>query len=264
MSAFRLGNRAPSGRGKPFTPHTKTYNCVTSARIKDGLQANQMGFSNVYDLTAWNMPLLGINGENLIQIGQQRHPTGHRAAEIDLFVEAEIKSSMYRFTIWFVGTAQTAREDFVFAYKFANQGSNADYSFTTAGGAGTIQWLDMRQSRGWIWKRMSATNAGGSIWPSAAIVEVKVPHMGNLVYGLNEGVKKVTGSSPLSVIINDGVANTVSELQGFLHVMCFNLNDIAWDTATNVLIDVDHFAHVKLTRTQISTEMLEEAEVGEA
>ncbi len=266
---FRIGNIAPSGRGKPFTPNTKTYNAVCSTGYAPSTVSGSVGQALVLNCMDYNNPLRVTGTGTSIKTGTftadvaNQHPTGHEESIADGFDEAQVLSSLYRFSIWWTGT-QDAREDFIFAYKFANHDDIDDYDTgdaATGSNTGRLQWHHMRMTRGWVWKRFSATDAGGSIYPSAGVVEIKIPSTGKLAYGMTDAIQADLDAdvNNLSVNILDTTVEQIPKVTLFLHAMIFSIGGNAMGSL-DWLMDVDWFGKVKVMRDIDKNDMIDEVD----
>ncbi len=247
---FRTGNVAPAGRGKPFIPQTKTYNarCVTTIINS----ATTSGDIACFFPGQYNLPLSVASSneaftfEGTVAESSAKHPTGHAEAIAQGYDTAEVLSCLYRFTIRFQG-ADAATKDFCFAYKFTNDLDVDDEVAFTAGVLSVDQWHNMQMTRAWTWKRFSATQSGGSIWPSSGIVNVNIPSVAKLMYGMNRDLIPPDNKFPLRSVIADTATISTFELPLALAFCVFTTNGIAL-AAADIIIEIDWFGKVRLAR----------------
>lgn len=275
---FRTGKINASGKGKPFIPRTKTYNSVCCghmhfAAVHDYGSGAQEARSAVrsFNLTDYNTPIGSIVGITpgppcvMADKTLKQHPTGHEDALAQGYDEAQILSSLFRFTISFQG-GNDSTQDYVFCHKFTQYGTTADIENVDTTTSITDQWADIRMSKGWVWKRFSATNAGGSIWPCAGVIDVRIPSIGKLVMGLNEGYFTNTADKAenfFAVKIDDDTTITKSYFTGYLTVLIFSTSGASM-AGSDVQIEINRYDKVKLWRQDIDAEMIDEVDIAGA
>lgn len=259
MSSYRLGNVAAGGRGRPFIPRTKTYKMVNSCKYTP--TAGHVP-AMVFDLTAYNMLGLLATSSHIASAGGQRHGTGHVEAIAQGFDEAQILESYYRLSFYL---GPTGTKDYVVCYKFASGLLLTEAIATNTDNELATFWLDLRTSKAWIWKIFSGNSAGGSIYPSAGVINIKIPSIGKLVHGLQEGTPTNPSvvANPLSVAIDDEAAQQTSEFRGLLHVYIFHRDGTA-SAAGDWVIDLDIFSTAKIMKSiETGVEMIDEEDIGE-
>lgn len=261
---FRSGQLDATGSGKPWTPHTKTIKDVASASFTSSdVGDTKHGVHYVFNPQDYNMPFNTTNGFGLDDLGslpKRNHPSKHTNALADLYKLVSVKDCMYRFTIKNGIANGTVGEDYVFAYKFAGDFSVTSPDFTDAT---TVQdfWADMRCSSGWVYRRFSGTQAGGSLWPAAGIIDVKIPSMAKLAYALNEGTAIEDQEDPFLVVLDDANVIKFADIPFALHILIFQVNgtnapDGTWD------LDVDYFCTAKLMRNTPVAELIQDPGAG--
>ncbi len=261
--AFRTGRRAPSGKGKPFKPTSKTYTCVTAEQIKTS--ATTAGDTACFDLTNYNQPAQLVSSTTFTGGDTERHPSGHTdaidATGVAAYNSVLVLSAHYKFDVRFIGTSATDK-DFIFAYKFGNQSSAA--MVLTAGATTVKLWNDMRQTRGWVWKQFSATESGGSSYPSQATVRVNVPNVPKLVLAMNANTQDEIGIENLKHTIDDLAATDTAAVRSFLHIAVFTIDGTALSVTPNpdISIDVTVYKKVRLYMPINTTEMIDEIDLG--
>lgn len=260
--AFRTGNVAAAGKGKPFIPQTKSYNARCSTQfICSGTTA---GDHCVFSVPEFNIPCTRTDNLTFVTPGTSaqesfRHPTGHEEAIAQGYDTAEVKSCMYRFHIAFTG-GNNVLQDWVFAYKFSSV-SHVSEPIMTAGALTISAWADLRQTRGWVWKRMSGSNSGGSIHPSVAVIDIKVPSVAKLAYAMNKDAVGDEDNEPFRSILLDGVTVSTFEKPLFLHILVIVPSGTAL-TQQDITIDMDWFGRVKLAREHVATDFIDDIDFG--
>ncbi len=255
--AFRTHLIGPAG-GKAFTQQTKTYRCSSAARWAcSGVTA---GDSASLGIGNYNQPLALSNNVTFTlvgTVGTGQHPSGHAQAMQLGFDRALVLSSYYRLAISFVGTSAHAK-DFVFCYKFSPSASVIDMTTFTAGGAANPDhWADIRVSKGWVYKEMSGTESGGSVWPSQAVVNIRVPNVPLLTRRLQAFHTTAFDSKDMSSTIGDTTAIPV-ELSHLI-IAVFTKDGTAF-TAGDIVIDATCYQRVKLTRQLLAAELVDEVD----
>lgn len=271
--AFRLGKYNSSGK-RPVKAFSKMVwsrcsNHFNTWRI--AATADEGTAWGSFDLTNWSNPATFTGGSFHQDSTMDKHPDEHANVIALGFSKSRVLSSMYRFDLRFVGT-DNARKDWVFAYKF---GIASTVPFTiglTSGNLTRDNWSDIRSSRGWIWRRFSGTGSGGSIYPSAGIIEVRTGNLMKLAKALlNPGVAAgtVLEVPDFQASINDSGSNDAAA-QIFLHVAIINCDGTAFDEDDGTTfdisdheIDLDIFQTVLVTTSMAQANMVEEVdEVG--
>ncbi len=250
---FRMGLLSAVGK-KPLRALQTFFVSIAGANFQ--VLAVTAGNTGVWDITNWSDPTTGVGDHDLSLLSTAAtHPSEHETAVALGYTTSRVMSSMYRFDIRFAGT-DLATKDFIFAYKFANVSTN---SLVWTAGVTTIDnWVDIRQSRGWVWKKFSASSAGGSVWPSAARVEVKIPSVYALVKNMQLAIGDEVDINDLRCVIND-TARTTAAQTAFLHVAIFTMDGTAF-AAGDVRFDMDLFQRVKLMNEVDGGELVEEAD----
>lgn len=251
---FRTGQYAPGGRmAKTFQPRSRVYDCVTAARYS--VSSTTAGDEASLVLGNFNAPC-ELNTNTSYGGGDRGlHPSGHEELLQLGYDTAEVLSSYYRFVVQFVAAddIQNIKKDFVFAYKFSPVGGNS-LAWTTA--LTPNAWQDMRMSRGWVYKSMSATQSGGSIFPSQAVINVEVPDMYQLVSKLHSNEVTARTRENFKTTISTGVA-TLPTLNGFLHIVTFVKSGTAF-VAGDVVIDVTCYMKVRCTKEISAATMIDD------
>ncbi len=246
---FRTG-QIGAGGSRPINEHSRTITTVCASQF--GVSATTAGDTGTFDLTQWGQPCSMASSTTFAEQGTgANHPSEHPEIVAGGWDEARVLSSMYRFDIRFVGT-DSAKKDFVFAWKFGTASTAA--IVLTALDVTIDAWKDIRQSRGWVWKRFSGTNSGGSVYPSQGRVEIKVPSVWKLAQGLEEDEIEW---QDLQILVQD--ATTTAVIRPFLHVVILAIDGTAF-LANDVKFDITVFQKVKLYRNQGADEMVDEAD----
>ncbi len=248
---FRTGQVAPSGRGKPFIPLSKTYfaRCSTSMICS----ATTAGDVASFRVGEYNNPLSVSGNETFTYEGtvaetSQKHPTGHESVRTQGYDMAQVLSCKYVFTVSFKGGTDTT-QDWVFAYKFTNDADVSDEIALTAGVLTVDLWHDLRMTRSWTWHRFSSVRSGGSIFNSSGIIPINVPSVAKISYEMNRDALNSDDVSkfPTRHQVLDGTALSVSDLPVFLTFMVFTTQGVAL-SAGDIQLEIDWFAHVKVAR----------------
>ncbi len=241
VTAFRVGQINAAG-GRPVTPHSRTVRTVTAGSLLcTGTTAGDECAFNIID---WSAPADPDVTTFSIAGTSDNRPSGHAEILADGYDRVKVLSSMYRFNVRFKGT-EAAGKDFIFAYRF-QQGSAAILTHT-AGDITIDNFKDLRQSRGWVWKRMSATHSGGSVHPSATQFEVRIANPGKLAWKMNP----TTGGSDFTRhdLTHAISANANSaDIDYFLHILVLTIDGIAL-VAGDIQIDVDVFQKIRIWKT---------------
>lgn len=250
---FRIGNIGAGG-GRPINENTRTIKTVTASQF--AVSATTAGDTGIFELTQFGTPASMPATTTFAERGTAaNHPSEHPLMVTATWKTARVLSVMYRFDIRFVGT-NSASKDFVFAYKFGTESTAA--IVLTAGTPTIDNWKDMRQSRGWVWKRFSAINAGGSMYPSQGRVEVKVPSVMDLTKKMFEHVQlDLPWEDELEMTVSD--AGNTSTVRPFLHIVIMTIDGTAF-AAGDVVFDTTVFQKVKLSRGVLTADMIDEAD----
>lgn len=259
---FRTGNVAPSGQGKPFKPRTKTYNARCSTQMI--CSSTTAGDHCTFSVPEYNLPLTRVDNASFVNPGTAaeegfRHPTGHTDAIAQGYASAEVLSCMYRFHIAFTG-GNNVLQDWVFAYKFSAL-SHVSEPIMTAGALTISAWADLRQTRGWVWKRMSGSNSGGSIHPSVAVVDIKVPSVAKLGHAFADETVGDDIDDPFRSLVLDNATVSTFQKACFLHILVIVPSGTAL-SQQDITIDMDWFGKVKLIRTDIATDFIDDIDFG--
>lgn len=254
--AFRTGKISASG-GKPIIASTRGFTTVCAGSLTTMVNRGSLC---AFELTGFDAPcdpVGGVSGNNTFNIkgSDENHPNGHEELVADGYQAVQVYSKFFRFDIRFRGSDLSA-QDFVFAYKF-NAEATIPMDFSTELRA-IDNWKDLRQSRGWVWKQMSATHSGGSIHPSAARVEVKVPNVRKLTKALQTAtLTSVTSAEEYKVVLNDAGVNN-STKRAFLWIACFTIDGIPFGEEA-VQIDTTIYMKCRAFRDFGKGQMIEEA-----
>lgn len=286
--SFRLNKLNATGSGRPWKPTSKTVKSVTSTSLRTTEQADTEVGDHAslmfFDLTQWNAPvalhgrILATGSVGWRTIGDHAtpsgvggpylaygiHPHNHDEALADGYKTAVMKKAMFRLTI---RALPGASQDFVVMWRFVKQASVTTFPSTTENKA-IIAFNDVKMSSGWVWRRFSGNQSGGSIYPASGIIDIKIPSIGKIVYGLNEGKEVVneyaSGSTvvpgkELAVVIVDAINPKESLLHGYLCVAYMHL-DGSHIVDQEVQIDIMHYCTVKLEYNLIEEHAIEEAD----
>lgn len=179
------------------------------------------------------------------------HPSGHIEALAQGFDRVRVLNAYYRFNVRFAG-GDSAPQDFIVAYRFSNVVTSPLVHTDGAAGANRTtaidNWKDVRQSRGWVYKRMSSTHSGGSIHPSAATINVRIPNVPALAKRIF-AMPNTTDftSNDYAHVVQDAAAS--ADVNLFLLVEVFTIDGLIF-AAEDIQIDVDVFQKVTLVRNQ--------------
>ncbi len=246
---FRAGQIGAAG-GQPIHPHSRIIKSVCSSRFAcSGTTAGDvMGF----EPGNWGAPCTPIYNVTFTESETAaNHPSEHPEVVAGGWKESQVLSAMYRFDVAFLGDDNNA-QDWVFAYKFGI--SFAAPLVFTAGTVTIDNWKDMRQSRGWVWKRFSGNASGGSVYPSSGRIEIKIPSLWSLYDRLLDDEIEEDG---MQAAVQD--AASAPTLRVCLHICVFTPSGTAL-AATDVSMDLDVFQDVRLTRSTQTAEMIDEAD----
>lgn len=235
---FRLGNINAAG-GRPVTPHSRTLNSVTCSSLV--CTAVTCGDNMVFNIMDWSAPA-SPDGGTFTEVGTgNNHPSGHVDVVADGFDRVKVLNALYRLNFRFKGDDNEA-QDWIVAYRFSN--TSANILTHTAGTVGIDNWKDVRQSRGWVYKRFSATHSGGSIHPSSGVVSIRVANVGRLAYKM-EATTSGTDFTRNDYTHNVADAAQSADINCFLHIEVFTIDGVAL-SAGDIHVDVDVFMKVKL------------------
>ncbi len=236
--AFRTGQINAAG-GRPVTPHSRTVRTVAAGHLLcTGTTAGDECSFNIVD---WSAP--ADPDVTTFSIGgtAANRPSGHAEILADGYDRVKVLSSLYRFNVRFKGS-EAAAKDFVFAYKFSDDGTAI--LTHTAGTVAIDNFKDLRQSRGWVWKRMSATHSGGSVHPSAHQYQVRIRNVGRLAWKMNP----TTGGTDFTKHdLTHGLSTGANsaDIDCFLHVLVMTVDGVAL-VAGDIQIDVDVFQKIRV------------------
>ncbi len=253
---FRTGQKSASG-GVPFNQRTKIIDTTCAGQL--GNSITTAGDTCAFLCTNWSNPCDPFANTTFDVRGTVgNHPSGHLEAVAGGYDLSRVISAMYKFDIRWTGTDNAAK-DFIFAYKFGI-GSAAAIVLTAGDPAGVDNWKDMRQSRGWAYTQFSATNRGGSVYPSQATVRVKIPDMWRLTEKLfMNDASQVNIEETRGVIDDSGANNPV--IGPFLHIVVMTIDGTALEVSPpDIIIDLTCYQRVHLSRNISTVEMIDEAD----
>ncbi len=252
--AFRIGNIAAGG-GKPFVMNSRTVNCVCAGQLR--VSVTSAGDTAAFSLTSYSQPADPVATTTFSIAGTaNNHPSEHVTAILLGYDRTRVVSALYRFDVRFVGV-NSASKDFVFAYKFGMDSAAA--LLLTAGDVTVDGWKDMRQSKAWVWKRFSAINAGGSMYPSQGRVEVRIPSIYRLGEALSKSIRSTaTAIEDYTAVLDDSGAN-VAAIIPLLHIVVMTIDGTAF-LAGDVVVDVTVFQRVKFEKKTDTADMIDEAD----
>ncbi len=234
---FRLGNINAAG-GRPVTPHSRTVRTVTCSSLITTITT--CGNESAFNIMDWSAPADPDAGTFTLQGTLNNHPSGHVEIVADGFDRVKVLNAMYRFNVRFAG-GDDQTQDYVFAYKFSTA-SAATFTHT-AGTVGIDNWKDMRQTRGWVYKRLSGTHSGGSIHPSAARVIVRIANVPRFAHKMNKQSGTDQVPKDFEHVIQDAAVS--ADINCFLHVVVMSIEGIAF-AAGDVQIDIDVFQKIRV------------------
>ncbi len=236
--AFRVGRINAAG-GRPVVTQSRTLKSVTCGQLV--CTGATCGDESTFAIGDWSAPADPETGGTFTLAGTaNNHPSGHVELVADGFDTVMVLSSMYRFNVRFVGDDNEG-QDFVFAYRFSVNSTNI--LTHTAGAIGIDNFKDMRQSRGWVWKRMSATHSGGSVHPSAQQFQVRIPNVKKLIKKFNDDDITDITYKDYRHVLTDAAATCA--VNAFLHICVMTIDGVAL-TAGDIHIDVDVFQKVRV------------------
>ncbi len=245
---FRGGEINAAG-GRPINPYTRTIKTVCAANFL--CSATTAGDVMGFEVAQFGTPCSPTYNVTFSEQGTLlNHPSEHPEIVAGGWKEARVLSSMYRFDLRNVNLVGS--EPWIFAYKFGI--SAAAPMVFTAGDITIDNWKDMRQSRGWVWKRMSGSTGGGSVYPSEGRIEVKVPSVWRLYAKLLDTEIDEEG---LQMLVQDAADNPT--LRAWLHVLVMSIDGGAL-AAGDISMDVTIYQNVLLTRSTQTAEMIDEAD----
>ncbi len=247
---FRAGQIGAAG-GAPVNQFSRVLKlaCATQFDIVGAIR----GGSLTFDISTASTPCSVVASDGISEIvTAANHPSEWPQLISGGWKEIEVLSSHYLFDVRFQGTS-SAKKDFIFAYKFGISFATPIPSPTTVT-IGVDNWKDMRQSRGWVWKRFSATHEGGDKYPSQANVRVNIPSVRRLSMKLH-GETDITEIDLLHLI---NTAATFPLTRSALHVVVQTLNgDVFADR--DVVIDCTVYQTVRVKRSIQTADMIDEA-----
>lgn len=261
LTKFRIGEYSAGGVGAPpIMARTKTYRCVTAHHFEAGGASPIAGGRAMYSLNQYNVPLEFVGFADITadtNLGN-RHPSGHPEALALGYDNAIVLAAFYRFTISKTA-ADNADEQYVFAYRFMLNSSNAEVKLDTK--ANTIKtWADMRQTRGWVYQRFSGVQSGGSIFPASGVVEIKIEDIPELSVALAQAgtTDEALDWQHFMTIIANSAQDPNKQV--FLHICCFYPSGEPM-AATDIQVDIECFQTVRLFRSPAAADLIEEADV---
>lgn len=231
------------------------------------VSATTAGDFATFRVGEYNLPL-SVTGnetftfEGTVAESSAKHPTGHADALAQGYDTAEVKACSYRFTVRFAGT-DSGTKDWVFAYKFGTDPDVSNEVAFTAGVLSVDQWHNMQMTRSWTYRRFSAINSGGSIWPSSGIINIPVPSVPKLQYAMNKHVEQNddVSNNPNRFDILDGTTVGVSELPTHLHWCVFTSNGTPF-AAGDVVVEIQWTGRVNLQRRLLDENIIENLDHG--
>ncbi len=261
QEAFRSGKLAAAGSTKTLVPFTKTVKSICCGGLKWATAtANQGTGSCAFDVNNWSSPATAVSKINVLDHGTTlNRPSEHVQAKALGYDECLVKSSLYRINLRYIGTDSNVA-DWVFAYKFSTSSSNAFGSDYGYGVTSVDNWFDLKQSRGWVYHRMSGTGSGGSMYPSAKQIDIRIPNVPSLTFKMVDAEQTTNGATDINDLkhnISTGAVTSNSRL--FLHMAFIHIDGHAIPASGSVTIDVDVYQNVKLYRDQGQEEMIDEA-----
>lgn len=249
---FRANN-VSAGGGKPLIATSRTLKTTCAAQLS--VQAAR-GASFAFNLSQWNTPAdpvgtvaITVNGAAL------NHPSMHVEALALAYTQVRVLSSFVRFDIRY-NNEDEVNKDYVFAYRFGL--SNVQELGWSNANITIDNFKDMRQSRGWVWHRMSGTSSGGSVYPSAKRIEVNIPNVRALH-------KKMSKNTPGEVDTVDAYTHDISDAASaparnvFLKCVVFTMTGATFISG-DVVLDVTVFNKVKITRQVQAAQDIQEAD----
>ncbi len=243
---FRTGQINAAG-GRPVTPHSRTVATVTAGNLL--CTGTTCGDNAAFNIVDWSAPADPEVSTFSIGGTANNHPSGHVEIVADGYDRVQVLNALYRFNVRFKGDDNEA-QDYIFAYRFSN--NSAAILTHTAGTVGIDNWKDMRQSRGWAYKRLSATHSGGSQHPSTMQINVRIPNVKRLTQKLTSHTSADYTANDYRHAISDAAAS--ADQFAFLHITVFTIDGVAL-AAGDIQIDVDVFQRVKVWKTISETEI---------
>ncbi len=234
---FRAGQINAAG-GKPATPHSRTLRTVTAGHLL--LPGVTCGADASFNINDWSAPADPDTTTMTIGGTAANVPSGHAEILSDGFDLVKVLSAMYRFNIRFKGDDNQA-QDWIFGYRFTS-GPSAIFTHT-AGTVGIDNFKDLRQSRGWVWHRMSATHSGGSAHPSTKQINIRIPDVYKLAKKFIAPSIFGEVSKDFTHVITTGVDSTAVDV--FLLITVMTIDGVAL-SAGDIQMDVDVFQKVKV------------------
>lgn len=234
---FRTNNINAAG-GRPYIHGTRLYKTVTAGHLL--CTATTCGNEAAFNLMDWSAPA-DPDVTTFTKAGTTNNvPSDHAAILGDGFDRVKVLNAFYRFNCRFKGDDNVA-QDWIFAYRFSNV-STAIFVHT-AGTTGIDNWKDLRQSRGWTYKRMSATHSGGSIHPTAAEFKVRISNVQKMAKYFQKASATEHTDKDYTHVISSGADSATVDL--FLHIVIMTIDGIAL-SAADIQIDVDVYQKVRL------------------
>lgn len=234
---FRTNQISAAG-GQPATPNSRTLKTVVCGNmICSGTTCGDEAAFNCLDWSAAADP----DSSSWTMAGTPNNrPSGHGAILADGYDKVRVLNAMYRFTVRFKG-GNDVLQDYVIAYRFEEE-SAAIFTFT-AGTVGIDNWKDLRQSRGWVWKRFSASNSGGSIYPTSGEIIVRIPNVQRLARYYDKTNVTANTRGDYEHVITSGADSATSAF--FLKFIVMTIDGVAL-TAGDVQVDIDVFQKIKV------------------
>lgn len=254
---FRLGKTGAGGRGtKPFLPRTKVYKAVAAEFLN--CTATTAGDSAIFAINNYNTPLELEAASTFTPsiLGKSFHPSGHAEAISQGYKRARVLSTYYRVVARFVG-GNDSEQDWVIAYKFSTSNAIAGVFTAVAANAGLPHWLNMRSTRGWVYKEMSASASGGSVFPSQAIINIRVPDCERLIRAMFNETSAIFGKEEMGALISDSVDAPAAEV--FCHIHIFTVSGKAL-SVRDISLDITSYQDVRLDREIQQEEMIDEVD----
>lgn len=246
LISYRAG-QIGYGYGKPFLPFTVTTIQKTTGFFKStGTTAGD--YAN-FDITNCN-DAAGTGG-SMATNTSNRHNPSHDNAITAGFNRVRPISATYRFDISFNGT-DAATKDFIVAWCFSQDA----YTFTyTAGNTTESQWMNIRNSPTWRWKRFSGTQSGGSVYPSTAPVVVHVPAILKHVKKFQKNITtEALNANSITSSLTDSTATSTYPLYLNLHFFTVTGDALA---AEDIHIDFTCTQKIKYLRAMQAADIVE-------
>lgn len=251
---FRTGAINPAG-GKPLTPLSKTYKCVTATQwLNSGGTAGDHG---VIIPCNYNVPLRLTSTQTFavpIGISSNRHPSGHSHIVADGYNTYLVKDAHLRIDASFHGS--NSPDNWIMAYKFNTDGSAGLPNFT-ASVVTTEIWLDLQASSGWVWQRYGCDRTGDR--KTHGVTNIKMNNLPALTIAsqANTSTAQFTHDDLMGVI-ESGTASPA--VVTFLHIMIFRIKQSGIVTAfgtSDVMLSLRMTQNVKVWQKQNQEELID-------